>query len=236
VNLDEDGQRRITWPSISFFARHDPNGEMDAILVLGPEPSYHWRAFSADIVDLARSHDARMVVTLGAFPAQMTHRDTVPMTGWAYPKDLQERLKSLDVATIAYEGPTNLVTAIGVALADARIPVAALWAGVPAFLGATANPKGALALVSSLDRALGLGLDLTKLREASDEFERTVNQAIRRVNASPELLTTPLLGEGKTPSAESANAEVTEDDGSELPSADEMIRGAEDFLRKNREF
>src|ERR1700730_7832619 len=71
VSLDAHGQRHITWPSTSFFAHHDPNGELDAILVLGPEPSYHWKSFCADVVELARAHDVRMAVTLGAYQAQV---------------------------------------------------------------------------------------------------------------------------------------------------------------------
>ncbi len=235
VNLDGEGQRRITWPSMSFFAHHDPNGEIDAILILGPEPSYHWRGFCADVVDLARTHDVRMAVTLGAFPAQLSHRDDVPLTGWAYPKALQERLKTLDVNQIAYEGPTNLVTVLGCALADAKIPVAALWAGLPAYLGATANPKGALALVSALDSALGLGLDLSKLREASEDFERNVTQAIRRVNASAGTAMLPAPEQGQNPLDAESEPSSDDDPEAELPSADEAIRVAEDFLRRNRE-
>jgi proteasome assembly chaperone (PAC2) family protein len=231
VSLDPEGQRRITWPSVSFFAHHDPNGEIDAILALGPEPSFHWRAFCAELVDLARSYDARMVVTLGAFPAQISHRDAVPLTGWASPKTLRERLKFLDVNPVSYEGPTNLVTAVGVAMAEAKIPVAALWAAVPAFLGATPNPKGALGLLACVDRALDLGLDLTKLREASDEFERSVNQALRRANQSTNVAMLPAPTE---PSAADDVESPAVDDAPELPPAEDVVRLAEDLLRQNR--
>jgi proteasome assembly chaperone (PAC2) family protein len=233
VSLDAEGQRRITWPSVSFFAHHDPNGEIDAILALGPEPSFHWRAFCAEMVELARSFDVRMVVTLGAFPAQVSHRDAVPLTGWASPKELHQRLKVLDVQQVAYEGPTNLVTALGVALAEARIPVAALWAAVPAFLGATPNPKGALGLLACVDRALDLRLDLSKLREASDEFERSVNQALRRANLSSSVAMIPAQNESTSASADDAEAPAAEE-APELPPAEDVVRLAEDLLRQNR--
>lgn len=234
VSLDADEQRRITWPSVSFFAHHDPNGEIDAILALGPEPSYHWRAFCAEMVELARSYDVRMVVTLGAFPAQVSHRDAVPLTGWASPKALHDRLKLLDVAPVSYEGPTNLVTALGVALADAKIPVAALWAAVPAFLGATPNPKGALALLTCVDRSLDLGLDLAKLREASEEFERSVNQALRRANLSSGVAMLPSPSDSGSVNPDSTEVPPTEEAPAELPPAEDVVRLAEDLLRQNR--
>jgi proteasome assembly chaperone (PAC2) family protein len=233
VGLDAEGQRRITWPSVSFFAHHDPNGEIDAILALGPEPAFHWRAFGAEMVELARSFEVRMVVTLGAFPAQVSHRDAVPLTGWASPKELHQRLKVLEVQQVSYEGPTNLVTALGVALAEAKIPVAALWAAVPAFLGATPNPKGALGLLACVDRALDLGLDLSKLREASDEFERSVNQALRRANLSSSVAMLPVQSESTSASADDAEAPAAEE-APELPPAEDVVRLAEDLLRQNR--
>jgi predicted ATP-grasp superfamily ATP-dependent carboligase len=234
VSLDADGQRRITWPSVSFFAHHDPNGEIDAILALGPEPAFRWRAFCAELVELARSYDVRMVVMLGAFPAQVSHRDAVPLTGWASPKALHERLKLLDVQPVSYEGPTNLVTVLGVAMAEAKIPVAALWAAVPAFLGATPNPKGALALLTCVDRSLDLGLDLAKLREASEEFERSVNQALRRANLSTSVAMLPAQGETTGAKADDADTS-TADEAPELPPAEDVVRLAEDLLRQNRE-
>jgi proteasome assembly chaperone (PAC2) family protein len=236
VSLDSNGERQITWPGVSFFARHDPNGELDAIVVLGPEPAFHWRAFSAELVELARSLDARMVVTLGAFPAQVSHRDAVPLTGWASPKTLHQRLTALDLTPVSYEGPTNLVTALGVAFAEAKIPVAALWAAVPAFLGATPNPKAALALLRCIDRAFDLGLDLAKLKAASREFERTVNRALRKANLSTGVAMLPasaesLSGESAANVVESSPDEET----AELPSAEDMIHLAEDLLRQSRD-
>jgi proteasome assembly chaperone (PAC2) family protein len=174
-----------------------------------------------------------MVVTLGAFPAQVSHRDAVPLTGWASPKALHDRLKVLDVTTVSYEGPTNLVTALGVAMAAAKIPVAALWAAVPAFLGATPNPKGALALLTCVDRALDLGLDLTKLREASEDFERSVNQALRRANLSSSVAMLPAQSEPSGSNAEDTEAPIA-DDAPELPPAEDVVRLAEDLLRQNR--
>jgi proteasome assembly chaperone (PAC2) family protein len=236
VSLDRNGEREITWPGVSFFARHDPNGEIDAIIALGPEPAFHWRAFSAELVELARSLDTRMVVTLGAFPAQVSHRDAVPLTGWASPKTLHQRLTALDVTSVSYEGPTNLVTALGVAFAEAKIPVAALWAAVPAFLGATPNPKGALALLSCLDRALDLGLDLAKLKKASREFERTVNRALRKVNLSTGVALLPAAAESTSGDDGPAAAELpAEDEPTELPCAEDMIHLAEDLLRQSRD-
>ena len=43
------------------------------LFLVGPEPDFHWRAFTDAVVGLARSWRVRMVVGLGAFPAPAPH-------------------------------------------------------------------------------------------------------------------------------------------------------------------
>ncbi|HUE76049.1 MAG TPA: PAC2 family protein [Chloroflexota bacterium] len=225
VKIGEDGQRQITWPSNTLFAYRGEPGEMDAILLLGIEPSLRWRSFAQEVVEVARSFDASMVVTLGAHFAPVSHADPVIISGWASPKALHERMLSIDIGSIGYEGPTGIATVVGSALADAGIPVAALWAGVPAYLGGTPNPKGALALVTRLERAFGLDLKTGNLNEASQHFEASVTQAIERIQSQHGGL--KQLPAARPEAGDSASGPV------ELPSPEDAVRAAEEFLRKN---
>jgi proteasome assembly chaperone (PAC2) family protein len=226
VKIGEDGQRHITWPSNALFAHRGDAGELDTILLLGTEPSFRWRSFAQEIVDLARSFDVSMVVTLGAYFAPVSHTDDVPLSGWASPKALHERMNSIKIESIGYEGPTGIATVVGSALADAGVPIAALWAGVPAYLGGTPNPKGALALVTCLDRAFGLDLKTGDLYEASRHFESSVTKAIQRIQSQQGGALKQLPAARPSTDAD-ASGPV------ELPSPEDAVRAAEDFLRRN---
>jgi proteasome assembly chaperone (PAC2) family protein len=235
VRLGPDGQRQITWPVNTLYAHRATAGGLDAILYLGTEPGLRWRTFIQNVIDLARAFDVSLVVTLGAHHAQISHRDAVPVAGWAWPSELSEKLSVLGVNQVAYEGPTGLVTALSVALADAKIPVASLWAAVPAFLGTTPNPKAALALLKRLDDAADLDLNLRELTEASIQFERNVDKAIKRARAMPGV--SVFQGTENEPANEATTSQPSDSASvgtAELPTADEAVHDAEEFLRSLR--
>lgn len=236
VNLGENGERRLTWPSFKLYAHQDGGSNLDALVLLGPEPALHWRAFANEVVDLAHAFDVSMVITLGAHLARVSHRDAVPVSGWAWPKDLNDRLDAVNVERITYEGPTGILTVLADALADARIPVASLWAALPGFLGPTPNPKGALALAQRLDQAFALNLSLTDLSKASADFEQQIDQAIKRSHAMPGVA---LFHSEDSDQQTSESAPPTTEDESkstavELPTAEEIVRDVEQFLRQER--
>ena len=239
ANLGADGQSNVTWPGSHLYAYRDPNGELDAILLLGPEPALRWRTFTQEIVDLAKTYQVSMVVTLGAYLAEISHHDRVPISGWAWPKALHERLKVVEVATVTYEGPTGILTVLASALAEASVPVASLWAAVPGYLGPTPNPKAALALATCLERAFGMNLKLEDLAKSSDQFERKVTDALQRVHALPGLaMYQAQAGDiqgSPTETNTAASPEGVAPDLPELPPAEEVIRNVEELLRQNRD-
>lgn len=238
VKIADDGQSQLTWPGHYLFAHQDTRGGLDAILLLGNEPALRWRAFTHEIVNLAQSFNVSMAVTLGSYLAQVSHRDAVPVSGWAWPAALHHRLKDVHVESITYDGPTGVVTVLSTALAQAKIPVASLWAAVPGYLGPTPNPKGAYALVSCLDRAFGLQLNLDDLRKTSEQFEQKVSEVVQRAHALPGFGALQARLEPPVAELEGTSAPITTEmppaDLPELPPADEVIRDVEEFLRQNR--
>ena len=53
VSLDEGMTRHIEWPENAFFHGRDPGAGRDAVILLGVEPNYRWRAFTDLISGLA---------------------------------------------------------------------------------------------------------------------------------------------------------------------------------------
>ena len=54
-----------------------------------------------------------------------------------------------------------------------------MWAGVPHYVAAAANPKAALALVRRVEGVVGVSVDVSELEVASADYERQVGIAVQ---------------------------------------------------------
>ena len=176
IQFDEGHKREIVWPTVEVFEAPAPRAPRDLVLVQGIEPSMRWRAFSSHLVDLAEALGVQVVVSLGALLGDVPHTRPVAMTGYASDPSLVERL-GMQAST--YEGPTGIVGVLHSACADAGLPSASLWAGVPHYVAAAANPKAALALVRRLEGLIGVSVDVSELESAAADYERQVGLAVQ---------------------------------------------------------
>ena len=83
VTLDEGLTRQIEWPENAFYHAAIPGADRDAVILLGVEPNYRWRAFTDLVTGLARDLGVELVVTLGALLADVPHTRPAPVTGAA---------------------------------------------------------------------------------------------------------------------------------------------------------
>jgi proteasome assembly chaperone (PAC2) family protein len=221
VKLVDGLTREITWPANEFRAARLSDISHDVILLVGTEPSTHWRTFTGVVVDMARRHDVKLVVTLGALLADVPHSRPVHITGTAVD---QELVKSLGLQRSRYEGPTGIVGVLHDALARSGVASASLWAAVPHYLAVTPNPKAALALVAKTTELIGVAADTEELEHASEEYEQRVSEMVASdedVQAYVHLL--------EERSDERA-ADVI--DPSQLPSGEALAAELEQFLRE----
>src|SRR5687768_14405564 len=63
VQLQDGETREIVWPKNELFAT-EPGAALDAIVLVGMEPQLRWRTFCDLVVEVARTYDVSMVVTL----------------------------------------------------------------------------------------------------------------------------------------------------------------------------
>jgi predicted ATP-grasp superfamily ATP-dependent carboligase len=219
VQLDDANRRELLWPTVEVFEASAPRAPRDLVLVQGVEPSMHWRAFSSHIVDLAEALGVQMVVSLGALLGDVPHTRPVAMSGYASDPSLVERL---GMQSSTYEGPTGIVGVLHSACTDAGLPSASLWAAVPHYVAAAANPKAALALVRRLEGLIGVSVDVSDLESAATDYERQVGLAVQ---SDPDI---QAFVERLEQAAES------EADGSpeDLPSGDILAREFQRFLRQ----
>ena len=106
VTLTDGITRKIEWPQTTFHAAAIPGADRDAVLLLGVEPNYRWRAFTEIVTGLARDLGVELFVTLGALLADVPHTRAAPVTGAASDLSLVEEL---GLQASRYEGPTGIV-------------------------------------------------------------------------------------------------------------------------------
>jgi predicted ATP-grasp superfamily ATP-dependent carboligase len=219
IRLGDGEQREVAWPTVEIFEGRAPRAPRDLVLVQGFEPSMRWRTFSANLVDLAEALGAQLVVTLGALLADIPHTRPVAMTGHASDPVLLGRL---GIQPSSYEGPTGIVGVLHAACSQAGLPSASLWAAVPHYVAATANPKAALALLRRAEGVIGVSVDVSELEAAAAEYERQVGLAVQ---SDPDI---QAFVERLEQSTESEQRNSPED----VPSGDILAREFQRFLRQ----
>jgi proteasome assembly chaperone (PAC2) family protein len=173
VGTNDEGMRRITWPSTQLSVCSPPGALRDVILLRGIEPNMRWRQFCAELLAGAEELGTEMVVTLAALLADTPHTRPIPVTGTATEPDVADRLK---LEQSNYEGPTGIVGVFQDACARMEIPSISFWAAVPHYVAQPPCPKATLALVGQLEDLLGISIPLEDLPEESRAWERGVDE------------------------------------------------------------
>jgi proteasome assembly chaperone (PAC2) family protein len=173
VRLVDGETRRIDWPANDFsWARV---GDRDVVLFLGIEPNVRWRTYCEQILRACADTNASVVVTLGAFLADVPHTIDAPVSAASTDPSWAARA---DVVPARYEGPTGIVGVLNDLAAKAGVPAVSLWAASPHYLPQTANPKVTLALLERLRDLLGLEIDTGETELSARTWEREVTEAI----------------------------------------------------------
>jgi predicted ATP-grasp superfamily ATP-dependent carboligase len=219
IRLEGGEQREISWPSVEIFEANAPRAPRDLVLVQGVEPSMRWRAFSAHLVELAEALGVQVVVSLGSLLGDVPHTRPVAMTGHASDPAMLERL---GIVPSTYEGPKGIVGVMHAACAQAGLPAASLWAAVPHYVAAAANPKAALALLRRVEVLVGVSVDVSELESAAGDYERQVGLAVQ---SDPDI-------QAFVERLEQAAEDDEQSSPADVPSGDALAREFQRFLRQ----
>lgn len=173
VELTGSGGRRIVWPETLLLAAPAALGNHGALLALGVEPQLKWRTFADTLLGVIKSLDVSMVISLGAFLADVPHTRATVVYGAADGTDLFEGLRRSN-----YEGPTGILGVLQSACAVHGVPFVSLWAAVPTYVPGAISPKAALALLKRLCIMFDLDLPLHDLEAEASEYVRQVNSFV----------------------------------------------------------
>ena len=225
VKLVND-ERRISWPGHDLFVAAGTGRSHDLALLVAKEPELRWRSYCEYVMEISRRTGATLLVTLGAFLADAPHSRPVPLSAYATDGEWWARLRERAITASNYQGPTGINSVLHDFSRKAGLPSISLWAAVPHYLPTTTNPKAALALVREIDALLGLELDLRRLENAAAFFEKQVNEAVSR-----DRRASGYLRDLERRSVGATDDEAEPEPAAPLPSAEEVIRDLEDFLR-----
>ena len=190
---DDDGRRRLTWPTATLYGpsastatpEPDPapladDAELSVsganggniFLLIGSEPSRSWKAFTAEIIDAALTHDISTVIFLGAMLADVPH--TRPISIFASSENDDMRA-SLELERSSYEGPVGILSVLAEAAEDAGISTLSIWASVPHYVHNAPSPKAVLALIDKLEEIVDVVIPRGDLVEEAGEWENGIN-------------------------------------------------------------
>jgi len=219
-------ERELTWPTTEFSLARASNLARDVIVGVAIEPHLHWKAYCNQVLDLARSCEVGLVLTLGALLAEVPHTRPVRLSGSASDPEVGAQL---GVRPTRYEGPTGIVGVLNIACREQGFATASLWANVPHYISGIENPKATLALVRRVVPLLGATIDTADLEEAGKQFDSNLKEIVAQnnkiANYVKKLESRDTEEEETTPAAPAK---------SDLPPASELVAEIEQFLRQQR--
>lgn len=216
-------EREIVWPGTDFI-RLGTAGGRDVVVGFGIEPHYRWKRYLRAMTELVEAIDAKLVISLGAVLSSTPHTQPVSVTGSANNQDLAERY---NMRPSRFEGPSGIVGVFHDHCRRNSIGGVSLWAAVPHYLPGIANPVGARALLRVVTEMIDVRLDLNPLDEAIGRFHQQLEEVLEENEDLREYvarLERAAPAQTEQPAVES-----------ELPSADELIEGLENFLRRRQD-
>jgi proteasome assembly chaperone (PAC2) family protein len=217
-------EREVVWPATEFSIAQSPDLQRDLIVGVAPEPHLRWRTYCETVLQLARTCEVTLVLTLGALLAEVAHTKPIRLVGGASDPELGARL---GLRPTRYEGPTGIVGVLNTICRDRGVATASLWANVPHYISGIENPKASLALVKRVLSLLGAEADLSDLDEAGRQFDQNLKEIIAQ-NAKIANYIAKL--EAKDAEEESGPPRGESD----LPPASELVAEIEQFLRQQR--
>ena len=173
VFIDNSKIRQLKWPNTNVYALYTPHLPFDLVVVRGPEPSFKWRTFSNQLLELFEDLEVDLVLSIGALLADAPHTRPISVTGTSSNPELAKRI---GVEVSRYEGPTGILGVIQDAAQRRDLDAFSIWAALPHYAAGSPSPKATLALIEELSDFFDISIPLGDLPEAAKAWEIAVSQ------------------------------------------------------------
>ncbi|HIZ97225.1 MAG TPA: PAC2 family protein [Candidatus Janibacter merdipullorum] len=172
--VTNQGQGRgIHWNTTRVLLASPDSLGRDVLLVTGVEPSFRWRGFTTELLDLAAAHGVETVITLGALLADVAHSRPIPVSSSSPDEATSYRL---DLEPSTYEGPTGITGVVADGAHQAEMTSISSWAAVPHYAAQVPCPKASLALLTEIEELLDTVIEHGDLEEEARAWERGVDE------------------------------------------------------------
>ncbi len=226
VRIDDGGVRTLDWPENEGYTARLPRAEHDLVIIRGVEPNLRWRTFSERLTDAIAAFEPSLVCTLVARPAQTPHTRPIPVTGSSADPRLAAKY---GLGRSLYQGPTGILGVLHDSLRRRGVGLISLAAGVPHYLNVEENPAATLAILRALEPVIGVAPPFGELEDEVGRFAQRVEEASSGESQIAEYV--------RSLEERYGEADDSQDDGepADLPSADDILRDVEDFLRGSKD-
>lgn len=225
VRITEGGSREIIWPQNNAYAGEVDGAERDIVIISGAEPNLRWSTFATRLAEVIAGLSPSLVCTLVARPAATPHTRPIPVTGSSADADLANRY---GLGRSMYQGPTGIIGVIHDALRERDVPLISLAAGVPHYLNVPENPLATMALLTAVGGITGWDIPMGELPDEGEQFLARVEEASSGDEQIAQYVRTLEEHYGEPEDED----ETQQPEDAELPSADDVLRDIEDFLRR----
>lgn len=173
LTTGDSGERELSWPTTTVWHATTPGTGREVLLVRGIEPSFRWRTYCEELLDLAATYDVQTVITVGALLADVPHTRPVPISTTS---DSSQVRMLLGAERSRYEGPTGIVGVLQYIAAQEGLDAVSVWAAVPHYVAHPPAPKAILGLLGRIEELLAESIPLADLLESAEAWENGVNE------------------------------------------------------------
>ncbi|MPV35724.1 PAC2 family protein [Georgenia subflava] len=173
VGVDADGKRDLTWPSTTISVASTPISGRKVVLVQGVEPSFRWRDYCEEILEVAKGLGVGTVVGVGALLADVPHSRPIPVQTSSNDPQVQALL---GVEGSDYEGPSGITGVLTHLAAERGMHTLSVWAAVPHYVAQPPSPKATLGLMVRLEELVGEPLPVGDLPEDARAWQAGVDE------------------------------------------------------------
>lgn len=175
VRYDEGLIAEFALPSNDLYAdvRHE------VAFLVGKEPHLRWRTFADCVLEACDALHITRVVFVGSFGGSVPHSREPRLYVSVSGPHLKPLVQRYGARFTEYEGPASFSTYLMSRCGERSIDMISLAAEIPGYIQGT-NPRSIEAVTRRLVPILGLSIDFSQLRVASDEWETRVNEMVAK--------------------------------------------------------
>jgi hypothetical protein len=224
----EDHWESYERPSLALHIVRDQLGT-EFLLLAGPEPDLQWERFIAAVTGLIDRFGVRLTIGLNAIPMAVPHTRPVSITPHATDQSLlgehESWLQRVQV-------PASVGNLLEFRLGETGHDALGYAAHVPHYLAQTNYPAATELLVDSVSAQTGLALPTGGLRESARLIRAEVDKQIAEDEQAGRLVSS--LEAQYDAFLRGREGNLLAEDGSALPTADELGAELERFLAEQQ--